>query len=80
MSVERIGIYAGKGVLPVKVAENIVKSNKKVFIIAIKGLTDRNIEKFSHQWIRFGQNSTVNPQLLPNSQCGNIAREFLHGL
>ena len=55
MTEERIGIYAGKGVLPIKVAESITKSNKEVFIIAIKGLTDKNIEKFPHQWLRFGQ-------------------------
>ena len=55
MTEKSIGIYAGKGVLPIKVAESITKSNKEVFIIAIKGLTDKNIEKFPHQWMRFGQ-------------------------
>ena len=71
MSVERIGIYAGKGVLPIKVAENIVKSNKKVFIIAIKGLTDRNIEKFPHQWMRFGQIGLA-MRLLKKNNCKKL--------
>lgn len=71
MSVERIGIYAGKGVLPIKVAENILKSNKKVFIIAIKGLTDRNIEKFPHQWMRFGQIGLA-MRLLKRNNCKKL--------
>ena len=48
MTEKRIGIYAGKGVLPLKVAESITKLNKEVFIIAIKGLTDKNIETVSY--------------------------------
>ena len=47
MTEKSIGIYAGKGVLPIKVAESITKSNKEVFIIAIKGLTDKNFENIN---------------------------------
>ena len=42
MSVERIGIYAGKGVLPIKVAENIVKSNKKDINKNLKKVDEKN--------------------------------------
>ena len=55
MSDERIGIYAGRGILPIKVAESIIKLEKKVFFIGIKDLANKNIEKFPHKWMRFGQ-------------------------
>ena len=71
MTEERIGIYAGKGVLPIKVAESITKSNKEVFIIAIKGLTDKNIEKFPHQWMRFGQIGLA-MNLLKKNNCNEL--------
>ena len=51
----RIGIYAGKGILPIKVAQKITDSGKDVFIIAIRGLTNKGIERFPHKWLRFGQ-------------------------
>jgi len=50
-----IGIYAGKGTLPLKVAQSIKDSGSGVFIIAIKGLTDDRIKEFPHKWMRFGQ-------------------------
>jgi DUF1009 family protein len=50
-----IGVYAGKGNLPLKVAKSIKDSGSDVFIIAIKGITDDRIEKFPHKWMRFGQ-------------------------
>jgi DUF1009 family protein len=53
--VSKIGIYAGKGTLPIKVAQTITDSGKDVFIIAIKGLTNKDIERFPHKWLRFGQ-------------------------
>ena len=53
--VSKIGIYAGKGILPIKVAQSITDSGKEVFIIAIKGLASKEIEKFPHKWLRFGQ-------------------------
>ena len=71
MTEKRIGIYAGKGVLPIKVAESITKSNKEVFIIAIKGLTDKSIEKFPHQWMRFGQIGLA-MNLLKKNNCNEL--------
>ena len=55
MSDERIGIYAGRGILPIKVAESIIKLEKKVFLLGIKDLANKNIEKYPHKWMRFGQ-------------------------
>ena len=52
--VSKIGIYAGKGILPIKVAQSITDSGKEVFVIAIKGLASKEIEKFPHKWLRFG--------------------------
>ena len=55
MSDERIGIYAGRGILPIKVAESIIKLEKKVFLLGIRDLANKNIEKYPHKWMRFGQ-------------------------
>ena len=83
MTEKSIGIYAGKGVLPIKVAESITKSNKEVFIIAIKGLTDKNIEKFPHQWMRFGQIGLA-MNMLKKNNCNEIkivgAENFLKNI
>lgn len=67
MSDERIGIYAGRGILPVKVAESIIKLEKKVFLIGIKNLANKDIEKFPHKWMRFGQIGLVMKTLRKNN-------------
>ena len=69
--VSTIGIYAGKGVLPLKVAQSIKNSGKDVFIIAIKGLTDKGIEEFPHRWMRFGQIGLA-MKMLRNNYCDEL--------
>jgi DUF1009 family protein len=69
--VSSIGIYAGKGVLPIKVAQSVVDSGKEVFIIAIKGLTNKGVEKFPHRWMRFGQIGLA-MKMLRKNQCEEL--------
>lgn len=50
-----LGIVCGGGGLPVQVAEAVVRSGRKVFLLGIEGSAGRAIEKFPHAWFRVGQ-------------------------
>jgi len=49
-----IGIIAGGGPLPGIVADAVIKSGRAVFICALKGVGDRALENYPHEWISFG--------------------------
>ena len=50
-----LGILAGGGLFPVKVAESAVRAGRPVHIVAISGEADATIEAFPHTWIKLGE-------------------------
>ena len=55
MSADNLGILAGGGVLPVAVAEAAIAGGRDVHIVAIRGEADPAIERFQHNWVRWGE-------------------------
>lgn len=49
-----LGIIAGKGSLPLSVAQAAVAAGRPVFILGIRGTSDPSIEKYNHAWVRSG--------------------------
>ena len=50
-----IGILAGGGILPRRLAEAAASEKRKVFIVAFKGQADpATVEGFDHVWVRLG--------------------------
>ena len=50
-----LGIFAGRGPLPLTVARAARDEGRDVFIIALKGETDPAVEAFSHRWVKWGE-------------------------
>lgn len=52
----RLGIIAGKGLLPQKIIEACNREQRDFFVIAIKGQTDKSLVKdVPHKWFKLGQ-------------------------
>ncbi len=51
----RIGILAGGGRLPLMVAESAAARGANVHIVAIKGEADPEVARFPHTWVNWGQ-------------------------
>jgi len=50
-SSEPIGIIAGGGHLPVSLAKAVIKSGRDVFICALEGFGDPELNTYPHQWV-----------------------------
>ncbi|WP_045367171.1 LpxI family protein [Methyloceanibacter caenitepidi] len=50
-----LGIIAGRGSLPAFIADAASADNVPVHIVAIRGEADRDIERFPHTWIKWGE-------------------------
>lgn len=51
----KLGILAGSGILPRRLAETCLGAGREVFILAFKGHTDpQTVEGFPHAWVRLG--------------------------
>ncbi len=51
----RLGIIAGGGELPLAVARDAMASGRDVFVAALIGSADRTIEQFPHAWVSPGE-------------------------
>lgn len=51
----RIGILAGGGRLPLVIAESVVQRGGTVHIVGIQGEADGAIARFPHTWVKWGQ-------------------------
>ncbi|NPA13270.1 MAG: LpxI family protein [Aquificae bacterium] len=52
----KIGLIAGSGELPVEFAKSVVSQGKPLHIYAIKGITDKSIQKLAPTtWLRLGE-------------------------
>ena len=51
----KVGLIAGEGNFPLEVAQSISQKNIEVFIVALKNITSKDIERYPHIWIRMGQ-------------------------
>lgn len=49
-----LGIVAGKGPLPLAVADAAAAKGRPVFIVGIRGRSNRDIERHRHAWVRYG--------------------------
>lgn len=49
-----LGIVAGRGPIPLAVAEAAREEGRAVFIVGIPGETEKEIECFPHEWIKLG--------------------------
>jgi len=53
---EKIGLIAGSGELPIEFAKNVSKKGLPLEIFAIKRITDKSIQKYAKtHWINFGE-------------------------
>lgn len=50
----KLGIAAGGGVLPIKLAEAARAQGREVFIVGLKGAAGPSIEAWPHAWVRLG--------------------------
>lgn len=50
-----LGIIAGRGSLPAFIADAASADNVPVHIVAIEGEADRDVERFPHTWIKWGE-------------------------
>jgi UDP-2,3-diacylglucosamine hydrolase len=53
--VDRIGILAGGGQLPLLIADSVVARGGRVHIVAIDGEADQDVNRFPHTWVNWGQ-------------------------
>jgi DUF1009 family protein len=53
--VDRIGILAGGGRLPLTIAESVLRRGGHVHIVGIEGEADPGITFFPHTWVNWGQ-------------------------
>ena len=51
----RVGLIAGEGNFPLEVAQSISQKNIEVFIVALKNIASKDIERYPHIWVRMGQ-------------------------
>jgi len=54
-SIDRIGILAGGGRLPLMLAESVTARRGAVHIVGIEGEADAAISRFPHTWVNWGQ-------------------------
>lgn len=67
MSVSRVGIVCGGGVLPFAVADAVIRGGREVFLIAIEGFADaERVGRYPHQWVGFGQYGLTRKRLREN--------------
>jgi lipid-A-disaccharide synthase len=52
---DRIGILAGGGQLPLLIADSVTARGGRVHIVAIDGEADREVARFPHTWVNWGQ-------------------------
>lgn len=50
-----LGLIAGRGPVPLAVAEAAVSAGRRVFIVGLDGFADPDINRFPHGWVRLGQ-------------------------
>jgi len=50
----KLGIVAGRGKLPLRLAEACFSAGREVFVLGIEGETDPAIRRFPHRWIALG--------------------------
>jgi hypothetical protein len=50
----KLGIIAGRGALPLHLAQNCQASGRAFFVLAIEGETRTDVERFPHAWVRLG--------------------------
>jgi DUF1009 family protein len=55
LAVNRIGILAGGGRLPLTIAESVIERGGSIHIVAIEGEADAGVERFPHTWVNWGQ-------------------------
>ena len=51
----KVGLIAGEGDFPLEVAQSISQKNIEVFIVALKNIASKDIERYPHIWVRMGQ-------------------------
>jgi UDP-2,3-diacylglucosamine hydrolase len=49
-----LGIVGGAGAFPMAVAEAVARRGRRVVIFALRGFADPGVERFPHEWMRFG--------------------------
>lgn len=64
MSAHPLGLIAGGGVLPLRVAEAQRAAGKGVFIVGLENEADKAIERFPHDYVSLGQLKTAADKLL----------------
>lgn len=67
-----LGIVAGGGVLPRRIAETAAAGGRPVFIVAFEGHTDAGtVEGFAHAWLKLGQTAAA-LQRLRDAGCDEV--------
>lgn len=67
-----LGIVAGGGVLPRRIAESATAAGRPVFIVAFEGHTDPGtVEGFGHVWLKLGQTDAA-LRALHDAACADV--------
>lgn len=67
-----LGIVAGGGTLPRRIAETVASGGRSVFIVAFSGHTDpETVEGFPHVWLKLGQTGAALKHLR-DAGCGDV--------
>jgi DUF1009 family protein len=57
MAGDALGIIAGGGDLPRAIAESVMGSGRRVFVLALRGSADPWVAAYAHEWIALGETS-----------------------
>jgi DUF1009 family protein len=55
MAGSALGVVAGGGELPRAIAESAREAGRKVFVLALRGSSDKWVSGFSHEWVALGE-------------------------
>lgn len=66
-----VGIIAGAGILPERVADAVIDSGRQVYIVALTDFADPVLARFPHDWARISRGSRI-IGLLKKNRCEEI--------
>jgi len=69
--VTALGIIAGGGELPIAIADCASESGRSVFVAALQGIADPQVERFSHGWVSIGETGKT-LSLLRQHGCSDV--------
>lgn len=66
-----LGIIAGGGELPAAIAESVANEGRAVFVAALRGLAEKHVTRFDHEWVSLGETGRA-LRALRERGCGDV--------